>query len=253
MPGQFAGLARRFDDLTARFNDFVSHTAQAFASVQARLDALEQGQAQIKEIALEALKMARQAAAAANEARDEAAEAKTIAIEARDMAKEARDVAVEARDIAIEALDSSRQASRDSRRALGPSYERRVKPKLPCRCRDAFGLPRPRVIMDALNEPTPEFHSLIQKALDADTLSEIYNEILQEADFVLASEDGHYAVVEVSLTLEDRAVRRAALRATILSRATGSIAFAAVVAEDTGREQTQLAADLGIAMFQVEM
>ena len=204
--------------LTSNFQQFVSHTTEAFNAVHARMDALEKGQEQIKEIALNALEVSGRALAAATEARD----------------------------MAIE-------ASRNSKRALGPSYERRVKPKLARRCAAAFGLDNPRIIMDALNEPTPEFHSLIQKALNDGLLTADDNESLQEADFVLAAQGNRHIVVEASLTLGERDIRRAGQRAAILSQATRGQAHAAVATEEIGPGQRDLAEELKVAIFQIEM
>lgn len=120
-------LPDQLELLTSRFNEFVNHTTQAFNSVHARIDNLEKGQEQIREIALKALAASGQAA--------------TATTEARDMAREARDMSI--------------QASINSKRALGPSYERRVKPKLIRRCQQAFGMTGAKVIMDTLNEPHP--------------------------------------------------------------------------------------------------
>lgn len=218
--------------LTSNFQQFVSHTTEAFNAVHARMDALERGQEQIKEIALNALEGSGRALA--------------VATEARDIATEARDRATEARDMAI-------QASRNSRRALGPSYERHVKPKLARRCATAFGIDSPKIIMDALNEPTPEFHSLIQKALNDGLLTADDNESLQEADFVLAAQGNRHVIVEASLTLDERDIRRASQRAAILSQATQGQAHAAVATEEIGPGQRALAEDLNVAIFQIEM
>ena len=232
-------LPDQFALLTSRFDEFVNLTTQAFTAVHARIDNLEKGQEQIREIALKALAASGQAA--------------TTAVEAKDMAREARDTAIEARDMAREARNMAIQASTNSKRALGPSYERRVKPKLIGRCQQAFGTTGTKIIMDPLNEPTPEFHRLIQTALNNGSLTEHDSEEIQEADFVLTADHNRHVVVEASLTIDEDDLSRAAERAAIMAHITQGTAYAAVAAEEIDPELRSIAEEMNITIFQINL
>lgn len=145
------------------------------------------------------------------------------------------------------------EARNSAKRALEPPYQRRVKPRLTYRCRQAFGIVNPRIIMDQLDEPTPEFHSMIQKVLNEGSLTQDDAESLQEADFVISAENNHHVVVETSVTLEDRDIRRAAERAAILSQITQGTVRAAVAAEEIDPGHRKLAEELNVTIFRVEL
>lgn len=225
-------LPDQFALLTSRFDEFVNLTTQAFTAVHARIDNLEKGQEQIREIALKALTASGQSA--------------DSAIKAQDMWHQARDMAREARDMAI-------QAAINSKRALEPPYERKVKPKLIGRCQQAFGTTGTKIIMDPLNEPTPEFHQLIQTALNNGSLTEHDSEEIQEADFVLTADHNRHAVVEASLTIDKNDIIRAAERAAIMSHITQGTAYAAVAAEEIDPELRSIAEDMNVTIFQINL
>lgn len=138
------------------------------------------------------------------------------------------------------------------RALVGPAYERHVRYKIPARCIGAFGMENPAIAFSGLDGPTPQFNSMIARALRNDAITQEQNENLTDTDFIISADDNHHVAVEATVTAEDQDIIRAAERAAILSQATGGTARAVVVADTIHPSLLNLAGAMEVTIFRIE-
>ena len=137
-------------------------------------------------------------------------------------------------------------------RFLGQAYKCHVRYRLAYRCVGAFGMENPAVAFSALDGPTPQFNSMIARALRSNAITQEQNVNLSDVDFIISADNNSHAVVEATVTAEDQDIIRAAERAGILSQATGGAARAVVVADTIPDRQLNLAGAMDVTIFRIE-
>ena len=145
-----------------------------------------------------------------------------------------------------------RRMDNNMARFLGQAYKCHVRYRLAYRCVGAFGMENPAVAFSGLDGPTPQFNSMIARALRSNAITREQNVNLSDADFIISADNNSHAVVEATVTVEDLDIIRAAERAGILSQATGGTARAVVVADTIPDRQRNLAGAMDVTIFRIE-
>ena len=137
----------------------------------------------------------------------------------------------------------------DFARLKGREYERYVSHTLLSPVSHRLGLRRPRLAHSAAYGTSDELE------IRLDDLKERYDlfEVMLSDAIVRDTHEGEpaYAVVEISLTVGNRDISRAANRAAILEKATGIKTFAVVIGEHTPAHQDTRANAMNVALIQI--
>jgi hypothetical protein len=115
----------------------------------------------------------------------------------------------------------------------GTDYERRVARDSPRTVRRYLGIRNAQVVHSLNNFDDPHLSNLLEQATSSGIISDDQADDLARTDLILLGQtlDGEpaYIVAEVSVTIDERDVDRAAQRARILQTASGVAAQAAVI------------------------
>ena len=131
----------------------------------------------------------------------------------------------------------------------GREYERHVSHTLLSPVSRRLGLRRPRLVHSAAYGTNDELTIRLEDPMEQQDLLEV---TLADA-IVRGTHEGEpaYAVVEISLTIGDRDITRAADRAATLQEATGVKTFAVAIGEHIPAPQETRANDMNVALIQI--
>ena len=137
----------------------------------------------------------------------------------------------------------------DVARLKGRDYERYVSHTLLSPVSRRLGLRRPRLLHSAAYGTNDELSIRLEDPMEQQDLLEL---TLADA-IVRGTHEGEpaYAVVEISLTIGDRDIARAADRAAALQEATGVRTFAVAIAENIPAHQETRANAMNVALIQI--
>ncbi len=137
---------------------------------------------------------------------------------------------------------------------IGSDYERRAAQSARRLARLSLGIRRARVLMSKTTPDRDEMPELLNEAAEDGTVSDDEADDLLRADLVLLGQgpDGSpaYAVCETAVTLYDHDVRRARRRASVLERAAGVTALAAVIGQSAPPGTLDLAGRENVAFIE---
>lgn len=137
----------------------------------------------------------------------------------------------------------------DSARFKGREYERYVSHTLLSPVSRRLGLRRPRLAHSAAHGTSEELRIRLEDHMDQDDLLDV---TLSDA-VVRGTHQGEpaYAVVEISVTIGDRDITRAADRAEKLERASGVKTFPVAIGQHIPELQEARARDMDVALIQI--
>ena len=147
-------------------------------------------------------------------------------------------------------LDSFMKEVRDDfARLNGREYERYVSHTLLSPVSRRLGLRRPRLAHSAAYGTSDELSIRLEDLMER---HDLYDVVLSDA-IVRGTHEGEpaYAVVEISLTIGDRDITRAADRAATLERATGAKTFAVAIGEHIPTHQETHANAMNVTLIQI--
>ena len=200
-------------ELPAKFAAFVAQTQQEFSDIKARLGRLEETVAQLQE---------------------------TVA---------KQQTTIDGILVTLARMDGR------IGRLEGSEYERHVSRTFMGVLSSALGgMRRGRLLHSVAYGTTTEFSDMMEDLLDADKISENqWHEILLSDAVVRGVKDGAtvYAVAEISLTVHQRDIDRAAERAAMVQQATGVAAYPVVVGASVPPPQTAQASEKGVTAIVV--
>ena len=136
----------------------------------------------------------------------------------------------------------------------GNAYEQRVANNISSIVRQHLGVRRVRVLKGFKTPDEMTFHNMIDEAGDQGVISERERVEVGNSDIVLQGYSQQaitYLALEVSLTVGESDINRAADRADILSRATGKSAVPAVISAHLDDGRRQLAVSRNVALITV--
>jgi hypothetical protein len=145
--------------------------------------------------------------------------------------------------------DFVKEVRDDFGRLKGRDYERHVSHTLLSPVSRRLGLRRPRLLHSAAYGTRDELSIRLEDPMEQQDLLE-----LTLADAILrGTHDGEpaYAVVEISLTIGDRDITRAADRAATLEEATGVKTFAVAIGEHIPAHQETRANAINVTLIQI--
>ena len=145
--------------------------------------------------------------------------------------------------------DFVKEVRDDFGRLKGRDYERYVSHTLLSPVSRRLGLRRPRLLHSAAYGTRDELSIRLEDPMEQQDLLE-----LTLADAILrGTHDGEpaYAVVEISLTIGDRDITRAADRAATLEEATGVKTFAVAIGEHIPAHQETRANAINVTLIQI--
>jgi hypothetical protein len=145
--------------------------------------------------------------------------------------------------------DFVKEVRDDFGRLKGRDYERHVSHTLLSPVSRRLGLRRPRLLHSAAYGTRDELSIRLEDPMEQQDLLE-----LTLADAILrGTHDGEpaYAVVEISLTIGDRDITRAADRAATLEEATGVKTFAVAIGEHISAPQQTRANAINVTLIQI--
>jgi uncharacterized protein YoxC len=134
-------------------------------------------------------------------------------------------------------------------RIYGWVYERRVEQSALARTFTDFGFSRSRISMSQNSGTRPDFHSAIDNALERGNLSVSDVRSIFDADLIIRSGDGRYALFEISVTAGSEDISRAKARAEILADALEVEVKPAVVSANLPDPQRQQAEEAGVEVI----
>ena len=145
--------------------------------------------------------------------------------------------------------DFVKEVRDDFARLKGRDYERYVSHTLLSPVSRRLGLRRPRLAHSAAHGTSDELNIRLEDLMERHDLYEV---VLSDA-IVRGTHEGEpaYAVVEISLTIGDRDLTRAADRAASLESATGVKTFAVAIGEHIPAHQQTRAKDLNVTLIQI--
>ena len=141
-----------------------------------------------------------------------------------------------------------RQHGYDSK-IRGADYHAKVLRNIEFRVSLDLGLPNPRIIAADGSPALPEWHRILQLALNNGDIGRDDIEDLTETDIVLATEDGRLTAVEAAVSADVNDVARARRRADLLTQATRQPAVAAVICASRNREAEAAAGNDNVALL----
>ncbi len=112
-------------------------------------------------------------------------------------------------------------------------------------------LPNPVMILSQ-DSGNVSLNNRIQAAIRANKITLEQWDELQEADIIVAGEDGRYVLIEASMTAGDSDVIRAANRAVMLAAVTNTEVIPAVVAANIYEPQRTLADEKNVMLFSMQ-
>ena len=145
--------------------------------------------------------------------------------------------------------DFRKEVRDDFARLKGREYERYVSHTLLSPVSHRLGLRRPRLAHSAAYGTSDELSIRLEDLMEQYDLLEV---VLSDA-IVRGTHQGEpaYAVVEISLTIGDRDIARAADRAAMLQRATGVNTFAVAIGEHIPTHQETRANARNVTLIQI--
>lgn len=145
--------------------------------------------------------------------------------------------------------DFVKEVRDDFARLNGREYERHVSHTLLSPVSRRLGLRRPRLVHSAAYGTSEELNIRLEDLMERNDLLDVE---LSDA-IVRGTHEGEpaYAVVEISLTIGDRDIIRAAERASILQEATGVRTFAVAIGEHIPAHQETRADAMNVALIQI--
>ena len=212
-------------ELPAKLAEFVEATHRHFQVVNERLDLLER--------------------------RLDLLERRFDMLERRFDAVEARLDVIERRLDVLEARMNRLEGKLDN--ALGANYALKVEKNIGSIIRPALGLRRVQVLMGTRKDNDSELMDIIDQAEDDGIIAEAQTDDLYRADLILTGQArgdraGRRAVAEISITIGDSDIERAARRARVLEAATGETVVPVVIGAYIDEARTRLAAANGVAV-----
>ena len=136
----------------------------------------------------------------------------------------------------------------------GNAYEQIVANNVSSIVRQHLGVRRVRVLKGFKTPDEMTFHNMMDEAGDQGVISERERVEVGNSDIVLQGYSQQaitYLALEVSLTVGESDINRAADRADILSRATGKSAVPAVISAHLDDGRRQLAVSRNVALITV--
>ena len=190
------------------------------------------------------------------EARQDRMEARQDRMEARQDRTEARQDRME-EDIAEIKASQARMETRQDRmdgqlsNLTGTSYERKIAKRAARTVRRYLDVRNAELVYSLANPESPHLSDLLYQATEDGVISDEQANDLEDADLILLgrSPDGEptYVVVEVSITVDDSDIDRAARRARVVHTASGIPAQAAVIGTAISDANRQRADADGVA------
>ena len=153
----------------------------------------------------------------------------------------------------LERLESGQSELRDNVADLrGKDYERSIRFRVRERAVYAFMLSSPYIALSQSDPLSRELDSAINRARSRNEISVREIESLLDADIIISDAENNHALVEASITADNRDITRSRERADILSRITGGTAHAIVAAQNIPDEQHSRAVALNVTIMQIE-
>ena len=145
--------------------------------------------------------------------------------------------------------DFMKEVRDDFAHLKGREYERHVSHTLLSPVSSRLGLRRPRLAHSAAHGTSEELSIRLEDLMERHDLFDV---VLSDA-IVRGTHEGEpaYAVVEISLTVGNRDIARAADRAAILESATGVRSFAVVIGEHIPSHQETRADAMNVSLIQI--
>ena len=131
----------------------------------------------------------------------------------------------------------------------GNDYEHRIANRAMLRARRHFGLNNPVIAMSNYLPHSPDFDRVLTRAVQSGEISDDDMYDLYEADIIVSDDANRYVVFEVSLTVDNDDIERAARRAGVMSSISGSESMAAVATENIPEPQQSVAERMNVAVF----
>ena len=128
-------------------------------------------------------------------------------------------------------------------------YERRIANRAMLRARRHFGLNNPVIAMSNYLPHSPDFDRVLTRAVQSGEISDDDMYDLYEADIIVSDDAERYVVFEVSITVDNDDIERAARRAEVISSISGSESLAAVATANLPEPQQALAERMNVAVF----
>ena len=136
---------------------------------------------------------------------------------------------------------------------MGTDYERKVARRLRRTAERRLNLRAAEVIYAVVTPDNNTIPDLLSEALDAGRIDNDQIDEVERADLIISGRNQAggttYAVVETSITIDRRDIDRAAVRATLLERASDATALAVVVGTDISDADRSHAGDNGVAVI----
>ena len=136
---------------------------------------------------------------------------------------------------------------------MGTDYERKVARRLRRTAERRLNLRAAEVIYAVVTPDNNTIPDLLSEALDAGRIDNDQIDEVERADLIISGRNQAggttYAVVETSITIDRRDIDRAAVRATLLERASVATALAVVVGTDISDADRSHAGDNGVAVI----
>ena len=141
-----------------------------------------------------------------------------------------------------------RQHGYDSR-IRGRDYHDKALRNAAFRLINPFSMVNPRIIAADGRPAEPEWHRILQLAINHGDLAPDDTDELTEADIVLLDDNGRHAVVEASVHADVHDVTRARHRANLLTKAAGQPAIAIVLCAGHSQEAESTAQAQDVALL----
>ena len=143
-------------------------------------------------------------------------------------------------------------------RLIGSDLENQVQGKIDSLSHRYFELRRTRVLKSRLINPGPDFYDRLYDALDQNKISDAGVDQILAADIITVGRDSAtqataYLVLEVSHTIDQHDLTRAAERAELLTVVTGAPCRAGVVGIEIPEPRQREAARAGIPLVRLDL
>lgn len=134
----------------------------------------------------------------------------------------------------------------------GKDYERSIRFRVRERAKVAFALVDPKIALSQNDPVSLDLDRAINRARSRNQISVREIESLTDTDIILSDEQNSHVAVEISLTADERDLTRARERADLLYRITDGTVYAVIVGQTIPDELREKAADLNVAVMQIE-
>ena len=139
---------------------------------------------------------------------------------------------------------------------IGSDYERKAARLASRRLRQQLGVSQAEILRAITVPDRMDLTHLLDRAVESGAVSAEEAEDLELTDLALRGtrEDGTtvHVVIEVSITVQDEDVRRAARRAAVLKRAVSGAALPVVIGESVSRSTAALVDQEGVSFMQMD-